>query len=206
MEYYMSDKNAAKVSSIVLAAKQLFAKYGFSKVTMDEIAADVELGKASLYYYFPTKEDLFRAVIKSEQEELMQNLQPILDKKCSAANKLELYIDIRLKYFQQLINLGSIVFFAYSGVNSLNKQLFVELENQELHLIEKIIEAGIQTNEFDNKLCKKSIQIFLHMLHGLRLRYMKIHGGNISADTMKELEKELRIATEIYIRSIKSTK
>jgi TetR/AcrR family transcriptional repressor of mexJK operon len=202
----MSDKNTAKVNLIVRAAKERFARYGFSKVTMDEIAADVELGKASLYYYFPAKEDLFRAVIKSEQEELLRNLLPILDKKCSAAHKLELYIEIRLQYFQILLNLGSVVFFAYTSGNSLDRQLFVELERQELHLIEKIIEMGIQSNEFDAKLCKKSIATFLHLLHGLRLRFMKIHGGNISAEMVKELEMEMRITTDIYIRGIKSLK
>ncbi len=202
----MSEKNTAKVNAIVQAAKQLFARYGFSKVTMDEIAAEVDLGKASLYYYFPTKEDLFRAVIKNEQEELLRNLLPILDKKCSAAHKLEQYTEIRLQHFRKLLNLGSIVYFATTTGNSLNKQLFIELEIQEKALIEKIVDMGIQSGEFDAKICKKTIMVFLHMLHGLRIRYTKMHGGDISTDTLKELETEMRVATDIYIRSIKSGK
>ena len=47
---------------IIEAARKRFAHYGFSKVTMEEIAADAEMGKASLYYYFPTKEELFSAL------------------------------------------------------------------------------------------------------------------------------------------------
>jgi TetR/AcrR family transcriptional regulator len=56
----MAEKSREK--SIIEAAKERFAHFGFSKVTMEEIASDVDLGKASLYYYFPTKEDLFKAV------------------------------------------------------------------------------------------------------------------------------------------------
>ena len=202
----MSDKNAAKMNAILLAAKDLFARYGFSKVTMDEIAAEVELGKASLYYYFPTKDDLFRAVIKSEQEELLLNLEPILNKKCSAAYKLTLYVELRLRYFQKLINLGSVGYYAFTGANSLNKQLFTELEQQELSLLEKILESGIQAGEFDAKLCRPSIKVFQHILHGLRLRFMKKHDGIISNDSIKELESELRVATDVYLRSIKFLK
>jgi len=202
----MSDKNTAKVNSIILAAKERFARYGFSKVTMDEIAADVELGKASLYYYFPAKEDLFRAVIKNEQAELLRNLRPILDKKCSASHKLSIYVEMRLRYFRELLNLGSVGYYAFTGANSLDRQLFLELEEQELLFIEEIVETGIKAGEFDAKLCRQSIPVFLHTLHGLRLRFMKRHGGNISGDSMKELETELHVATEIYIRGIKTHK
>jgi TetR/AcrR family transcriptional regulator len=35
---------------ILEAAQRQFARYGLSKVTMDEIAEEVGMGKASLYY------------------------------------------------------------------------------------------------------------------------------------------------------------
>ena len=63
-----------KQQIIIDAARDRFAHFGFSKVTMDEIASDVELGKASLYYYFPTKEELFKAVITLEQDELKNDI------------------------------------------------------------------------------------------------------------------------------------
>lgn len=59
------DKTKEKEQAILKAARERFAQFGFNKSTMDEIASDVELGKASLYYYFPAKEDLFRADRKS---------------------------------------------------------------------------------------------------------------------------------------------
>ena len=38
-----------KEKAILEAARKRFAYFGFSKITMDEIASDVALGKASLY-------------------------------------------------------------------------------------------------------------------------------------------------------------
>ena len=37
-----------KEKAIIKAARERFAHFGFSKVTMDEIAADIEMGKACL--------------------------------------------------------------------------------------------------------------------------------------------------------------
>ncbi len=87
--------------AIIEAAKERFAHFGFSKVTMEEIASDVELGKASLYYYFPTKEDLFRAVISLEQNQLKENIEEILQKSNPASQKLQEYVDLRMKFFQE---------------------------------------------------------------------------------------------------------
>src|SRR4029078_353465 len=40
-------------------AMQLFAKRGFDRVTVAEVAAAAEVSEKTVYNYFPTKEDLF---------------------------------------------------------------------------------------------------------------------------------------------------
>ena len=67
-----------KEEQIILAARKVFARYGFSKTTMEDISSEVEMGKASLYYYFPTKENLFQAAIKHEQDEFMKKADSLL--------------------------------------------------------------------------------------------------------------------------------
>jgi AcrR family transcriptional regulator len=47
-----------RVRIILEAAKGLFARQGFQETSMSDIAEACELGKATLYYYFPTKEEL----------------------------------------------------------------------------------------------------------------------------------------------------
>ena len=56
---------------IIEAALKRFAHYGLSKTTMSEIAKDISLSKALLYYYFPDKISLY----VSTMEHLMQKLQ-----------------------------------------------------------------------------------------------------------------------------------
>jgi AcrR family transcriptional regulator len=67
----MPDLGHEKEHLILDAAQNRFARFGFSKVTMDEIAEDVGMAKASLYYYYPSKEDVFRAVLRREQEQFL---------------------------------------------------------------------------------------------------------------------------------------
>ena len=59
------------VSEIILnSAKTIFARYGFKKTTMDEIAQAARKGKSSIYHYFKSKEDIFKAIVEKEADEL----------------------------------------------------------------------------------------------------------------------------------------
>ncbi|HIE30743.1 TPA: TetR/AcrR family transcriptional regulator, partial [Candidatus Poribacteria bacterium] len=61
----MMDKEDKK-EFIIEASRELFARFGLKKTTMDEIAKKCGMSKATLYYYFKSKEDIFRAVIDKE--------------------------------------------------------------------------------------------------------------------------------------------
>ena len=66
-----SNKKDANRASILKIAQEIFSKYGYKKTTLDDIANAVRKGKSSLYYYFPSKEDLFQAVIQKEVDSLL---------------------------------------------------------------------------------------------------------------------------------------
>lgn len=49
---------------IIISAKKLFAKGGFKSVSMSKIAEDTSISKASLYYFFRDKIDIYFAVVE----------------------------------------------------------------------------------------------------------------------------------------------
>jgi TetR/AcrR family transcriptional repressor of mexJK operon len=67
-----SESNAAlpsgKAESILAAAKRNFLASGFGAVSMDTIARDAGVSKATVYAHFADKEELFGAVIGRECE------------------------------------------------------------------------------------------------------------------------------------------
>ena len=77
-------RNVQTTALILDAAQREFSHFGFKKVTMNEIAREVDMGKASLYYYFRTKESLFQAVITREHERFMTSVGAKLESTASA--------------------------------------------------------------------------------------------------------------------------
>ena len=51
-----------RANDIINAAEKVFFKKGFENATMDDIAAEAELSKGTLYLYFDTKEALYAEI------------------------------------------------------------------------------------------------------------------------------------------------
>jgi TetR/AcrR family transcriptional regulator, mexJK operon transcriptional repressor len=63
-----------KVAQILPAASDLFLEKGFETVTMDMVCVKAGVSKATLYVYFPSKEELFAAAIRQETERINREI------------------------------------------------------------------------------------------------------------------------------------
>lgn len=194
-----------KEKEILEAARNRFAHYGFSKVTMEEIATDVGMGKASIYYYFPTKEELFKSVINKEQNLFVEEIEKMFCRKISAENKLRKYVIKRLEYFHELVNLGTLNFQTFMDIKLMFKELFERFEQQEISLLQKILDEGKADGKFDSGLKQETTKIFLHLLQGLRIRIIKsIKDNRIEKENYDELREEMSVFVEIFIKGIRA--
>ena len=73
-------KNSTR-ERLVEAARILFWKHGYSSTGIAQILKEADAGSGSLYYFFPTKEDLLLAVLEWYRENLRsQVVQPVFDR------------------------------------------------------------------------------------------------------------------------------
>lgn len=71
----MTDTDAK--AKIFDSAEDMFLQHGFSKVTMEEIAAGMGISKKTLYKYFPNKRELLRELMSARQCEFMDHIETI---------------------------------------------------------------------------------------------------------------------------------
>jgi AcrR family transcriptional regulator len=61
-----TSRQTHKVNAILTAASQLFRSRGYGDTSMDAVAREADVSKATLYVYFSGKRELFAAVIAAE--------------------------------------------------------------------------------------------------------------------------------------------
>lgn len=120
-----------KEDQILKSAKKLISKYGYKKVSMDEIALEAGVTKKTVYSYFPSKEELLNVLIRRELEKMKKDLEEIKKEKG----------DLLLSTHEGIYNL-----LKFRRKNNLFKILFEEaevLKNAKLKESLKIIEEDI---------------------------------------------------------------
>jgi len=60
----------SKKVRVIEAAKSVFLKYGYRRVTMNDIASAAEMSRPALYLVFSRKEDVFGAVVRELAREI----------------------------------------------------------------------------------------------------------------------------------------
>src|SRR6516165_6365964 len=60
---------------ILAAALACFAERGFAATRLEEVAARAGITKGTLYLYFPSKEELFKAVVRSALLPTIEHLE-----------------------------------------------------------------------------------------------------------------------------------
>jgi len=74
--------------SILRAAIQVYDKEGYHAITMEKIAETVELGRATLYLYFKTKDEIFIHAILSYSDFLRERLEKLYARRSEIKDKL----------------------------------------------------------------------------------------------------------------------
>ncbi|OHD11205.1 MAG: hypothetical protein A2086_08940 [Spirochaetes bacterium GWD1_27_9] len=72
----MLEDNKLKIR-ILKHSENLFFNNGFSSITMNQIASDLGIGKATIYKYFDSKEAILQEVIESFFKELNESIEKI---------------------------------------------------------------------------------------------------------------------------------
>jgi AcrR family transcriptional regulator len=86
---------------ILKEVRALFFRYGFSRVTMDEVAEALGMSKKTLYRHFPGKEDLLQASTACHLDECDAELKVICGRKdLSPLERLKL----TMSYYNTLFN------------------------------------------------------------------------------------------------------
>jgi TetR/AcrR family transcriptional regulator, cholesterol catabolism regulator len=83
-----ADGKAGRAAIIAAAAEQ-FALAGYDATTMRDIASSTGLLPGSLYYYFPSKEELFCAVHETAIERICENVRRSVDESADPWTQLE---------------------------------------------------------------------------------------------------------------------
>ncbi|MCE5249400.1 TetR/AcrR family transcriptional regulator [bacterium] len=149
---------------IIEAAREVFAKYGYRKTTIEDIASSVYKAKSSVYHYFSGKDDIFRAVIEKEASHMLQSLREAVDAEQSPVMKFRTCFRFLCEKIEETSNYYRFLKDEWFHIFDFTTEVRIKNEQHLADMFISIFNEGNRTGVFaiDNPKSKaKAIQIAL---------------------------------------------
>jgi len=109
--------------TILHAAQTIIRRKGFSAVSMDDVAAEAQFSKATLYKYFRSKSELVFEILIHFLEDLDGRLRNVRDQEAGVRERLRDWISCSLRFLSENENLTRVLLLDRSFMRLL--QIFV---------------------------------------------------------------------------------
>jgi len=166
-----SEKDVREI--IIEAARGIFARFGFRKTTMDEIAQLAHKAKSSIYHYFKSKEEVFQAIVEKESQLLKTEIIKAMSQEDTPQKKLRAYVITRMHTLQRLANFYNALKDEYLEHYVFIEKLREKHDKEETKIIKEILNEGIERGIYDINDLEVTAFAILTALKGLEYAWIK---------------------------------
>jgi AcrR family transcriptional regulator len=144
-------RKEARPAELMAAALDLFVEKGFAATRLDDVAARAGVSKGTLYLYFSSKEELFKAVIRSGIVPLIERGERQLEEHKGSAG--DLLSQIMSGWWTSVgdTKLGGIPKLMFSECRNfpeIGQFYYDEVITRSFRLVESVLEHGMRSGEF----------------------------------------------------------
>jgi AcrR family transcriptional regulator len=160
-------KEAVK-DAILDATDRLLARFGYRKMTVEDIAVEVGIGKGTIYLHFTSKEEIVLSHIDRIVERVKERLREIGGSELTAAERLRLMLLTRvlfrfdsIQHYTQSLN--DLLAALRPGLMARRAQYF----EAEAEIFSELLIAGRESGEFDFRDANVTARALLQATNGL---------------------------------------
>lgn len=154
---------------ILTGALEVFQHKGLEGATMDEIARRAGFGKATLYYYFPSKEEVFSAIMEKGWQPLWEGIEDIIHVDSSPKETFIQILNHTVSKIYCEKNLYRFLFAAPKAITQMpeNQQTWKSYQNRLYGTLKGLLEEGMAQGEFPQISPDLLLKAIGGLFHGL---------------------------------------
>jgi AcrR family transcriptional regulator len=188
-----------KLESILRAATQLFARFGFKKTSVDQIAKDAGVAKGTVYLAADTKEELFYQAIHREVRAYQAEMAKLIDPRKPADQLLRETTLAGLAYVDQRPLVRDLVFGNHHLILPEWAERLEELRaiGRTNHL--EILRLGVRQGVFRPDL---EVEHVAELIEDVAIATHVFHSRG--EDRQEHMRKRLMVAFDLLMRGIRN--
>ena len=175
---------------MIEVARQLFARFGFTNTTMNDIADASKRGRRTLYTYFRNKDEIYHAVIERELERLWHELELVGRLSVSPEEKIMTMMLTHLDKIKDLVLRNGSLRAEFFKDIWLVEQARVTFDRMEIRQIGAVLQEGRQAVLFFVEDVRLTAYLLQNIVKGMEVPF--ISGAYRSEGTVDEIRRCVR--------------
>jgi len=180
---------------IIKKSREVISKMGWRKSSTEEIAKTLNKTKSSLYHYFDNREELIRAVVHYEGEQIRQALAEAINMEKNPQDKLSVYFTLRIKKIYKLWDFYKGVIEEYFLRYSFIMMALDDYTRYEQQLIQEILQEGNKRGFFSIPDVPLTSRALIKMMEGFD--FFMFQG-----EKFKNIQNEIDEGIRVFISGI----
>jgi AcrR family transcriptional regulator len=166
---------------ILDTAKNMFARYGLRKTSIEEMARVSRVAKATIYKYYGGKDQVYMEVLRREMLEIVENVSSSVAQEALPEDKLTSFVKAKFRYMRKAINILNLDREGIENILPSTKSIRNELFGHEVDIINSILEDGIERGVFSLNDPLLTARALAYALRGFELNWL-IHQSEEEID------------------------
>ncbi len=186
------DVTEERKNQILEAATAVFARLGFHKARMDDVAEESGLSKGTLYWYFKSKDEIILGLVDRIFTQDMKALETALDSDLPAGELLIAFAQIGIEETKHLRPLMPLMF-EFISLAARHKSVLNTISGyyqKYQRLLTQVIQQGIDSGEFNLVDPQATAITFIALLEGMVMIWF-INPELIEWDVMGDLPMDI---------------
>jgi len=132
---------------ILDAAMNIFSAKGFHDTKLDEIVAEANTSKGSIYFHFPNKEKLFIALVDQFADLIERRVNEVIEQETQGMKRVQVALEAVLDTFSKYRRPAKILLVQAVGLGSVFEKKRIEVNDRFAFLIKTYLDEAIEMNE-----------------------------------------------------------
>mgnify|MGYP001170329896 FL=1 len=180
---------------ILDAATDVFSEKGYHGSAVDDIVKKSNTSKGSFYFHFPSKQDIFFALIDRLTSSLTSSAEEAISGEVGALAKIDIALKIVAKTFSKHSKLAKLLLVGGVGLGKVFDEKMLDLHDRFALLIKKYLDKAVSEGSVDQMDTFITAYAWVGALNEVIVHWLYRDGTNSLETSMESLR-------DVFLRSI----
>jgi AcrR family transcriptional regulator len=199
----MAQERLARMDLILDSAERLFVEKGYNETSINDIAAEADFSRTSIYQYFNSKEEMYLHILERYTDPLTERLRQATAAEPTVPDKIRAFLGELKKMKHERSNFFELYFIQRHQVEPrLPEELRIQLNAKRRRLenvFREFYQEGVDKGEVREIRVKDASNLFFAQIMGMMLLH-DYYGNEFDVTLDEHLDMSLRLYLEFVER------